>query len=82
MVPGQQPASVCRGHILCLACADMLSAPSQAWVFQPWVQKTIDKHLKMLAEAPKPTIGFHVRWGDKIEEDILFVSHLAGLGKH
>ncbi len=49
----------------------------QAWVFQPWVKAIIDKHLKELAEAPKPTIAFHVRWGDKIEEDILLVTHLA-----
>ena len=46
-------------------------------MFQPWVKAIIDKHLKELAEAPKPTIAFHVRWGDKIEEDILLVSHLA-----
>ena len=49
----------------------------QAWVFQPWVKAIVDKHLKELTEAPKPTIAFHVRWGDKIEEDILLVSHLA-----
>ena len=46
-------------------------------MFQPWVKAIIDKHLKELAEAPKPTIAFHVRWGDKIEEDILLVSQLA-----
>jgi len=39
------------------------------------VKDIIDKHLKALEDAPGPTIGFHVRWGDKIEEDILFVSH-------
>ena len=48
----------------------------QAWVFQPWVKDIIDKRLKELAEAPKPVIAFHVRWGDKIEEDILLVRHL------
>ena len=46
----------------------------QAWVFQPWVQEVLDKRLKQLADAKKPTMGFHIRWGDKIEEDILFVS--------
>ena len=50
----------------------------QAWVFQPWVKAIIEKRLKELAEAPKPVIGFHVRWGDKIEEDILLVRHLPG----
>ncbi|CAL8469658.1 g9199 [Coccomyxa elongata] len=45
---------------------------SQAWVFQPWVQSVIDGQLKALAAAEKPTMGFHIRWGDKIEEDILF----------
>ena len=39
------------------------------------MQAVIDKQLKDLAAAPGPTMGFHVRWGDKIEEDILFVSH-------
>jgi hypothetical protein len=41
------------------------------------VKAIIDKHLKELAEVPKPTIAFHVRWGDKIEEDILLVSQLV-----
>lgn len=44
-------------------------------MFQPWVQSVIDGQLKALAAAEKPTMGFHIRWGDKIEEDILFVSH-------
>ncbi len=54
----------------------MLTIHPQAWVFQPWVRDIIDKRLKELSEAPKPVIGFHVRWGDKIEEDILLVRHL------
>jgi len=57
----------------------LFSAYLQAWVFQPWVQSVIDKSLKALAEAKGPTMGFHIRWGDKIEEDILFVSPLPTL---
>jgi hypothetical protein len=41
------------------------------------VQSVIDKQLKELAAAVGPTMGFHIRWGDKIEEDILFVSILS-----
>ncbi len=51
----------------------------QAWTFQPWVKDIIDKRLKELSEAPKPVIAFHVRWGDKIEEDILLVRPHFGL---
>ena len=53
-----------------ITCAVHLA---KAWVFQPWVKQVVDKRLAELARAPKPTIGFHIRWGDKIEEDILFV---------
>jgi hypothetical protein len=49
----------------------------QAWVFQPWVKDVVDKRLRELEGAKKPTIGFHIRWGDKIEEDILFVRALS-----
>ena len=37
------------------------------------MKEVVDKRLAELARASKPTMGFHIRWGDKIEEDILFV---------
>ena len=35
--------------------------------------------MKELEEAPKPIIGFHIRWGDKLDEDILLVSYLPAI---
>ena len=48
--------------------------PLQLWRLQEWVQAKIDPRLAALADAPKPTIGFHIRGGDKGEEDVLRVS--------
>ncbi len=45
----------------------------QAWKYQPWVQKAIDKRLAKLADVAQPTIGFHVRGGDKLAEDKMLV---------
>ena len=45
----------------------------QAWKYQPWVQKAVDKRLSKLADVAQPTIGFHVRGGDKLAEDKMLV---------
>ena len=45
----------------------------QAWKYQPWVQEVVDKRLAKLAEVALPSIGFHVRGGDKLAEDKLLV---------
>ena len=45
----------------------------QAWKYQPWVQKAVDKRLAKLADVAQPTIGFHVRGGDKLAEDKMLV---------
>ncbi|CAL8469442.1 g8983 [Coccomyxa elongata] len=43
----------------------------KAWKYQPWVQEAIDKRLDKLADVTPPTIGFHVRGGDKLAEDTM-----------
>ena len=45
----------------------------QLWRFQGWVQRKVDVKLAALEQAAKPTIGFHIRGGDKGEEDVLRV---------
>jgi len=46
----------------------------QAWKYQPWVQEAVNKRLNKLADVVPPTIGFHVRGGDKLAEDKMLVS--------
>jgi hypothetical protein len=48
----------------------------QAWKYQPWVQEAIDKRLNRLYDVKAPTIGFHVRGGDKLAEDKMLVRSL------
>ena len=45
----------------------------QLWRPQEWVQARVDYKLRALASYPQPTIGFHIRGGDKGEEDVLRV---------
>ena len=45
----------------------------QLWRFQGWVREKVDAKLAALEQAAKPTIGFHIRGGDKGEEDVLRV---------
>ena len=45
----------------------------QAWKYQPWVQEAINKRLNKLADVAPPTVGFHVRGGDKLAEDKMLV---------
>lgn len=45
----------------------------QAWTFQPWVLEAVKKRLDKLADVAQPTIGFHVRGGDKLAEDKMLV---------
>lgn len=45
----------------------------QAWKYRPWVQEFIDQQLERLAEQKQPTIGFHIRGGDKVFEDKFMV---------
>ena len=42
-------------------------------MYQPWVQEAINKRLNKLADVTQPTIGFHVRGGDKLAEDKMLV---------
>lgn len=46
----------------------------QAWKYQPWVQEAINKRLNKLADVAPPTVGFHVRGGDKLAEDKMLVN--------
>eukprot|EP00884_Botryococcus_braunii_P015095 jgi/Botrbrau1/23587/Bobra.0141s0051.1 len=39
------------------------------WKLQPWVQFKVNAALKRANEQPRPTIGFHMRGGDKVSED-------------
>ena len=41
----------------------------QVWNLKPHVKLAVDPMLARLALAEKPTIGFHVRGGDKLQED-------------
>jgi hypothetical protein len=41
----------------------------QLWKFRPRVQQLVDKTLSRIRGLPPPTIGFHVRGGDKLNED-------------
>ena len=43
------------------------------WTFAPWVQDELDAVMEELAGMPKPTIGFHIRGGDKLSEDVQLV---------
>ena len=49
----------------------------QAWTYQPWVQEAINKRLNKLADVTQPTIGFHVRGGDKLAEDKMLVGRAS-----
>ena len=42
---------------------------SQVWEYKPGVQDAVDLVLAQLEHMQKPTIGFHVRGGDKLNED-------------
>ncbi|KAK9901330.1 hypothetical protein WJX75_007057 [Coccomyxa subellipsoidea] len=41
------------------------------WRPQEWVRARMDYKLRALATYPQPTMGFHIRGGDKGEEDVL-----------
>ncbi|EIE21583.1 hypothetical protein COCSUDRAFT_66957 [Coccomyxa subellipsoidea C-169] len=41
----------------------------KVWKYRPWVQEFIDQQLEKLAEQKHPTMGFHIRGGDKVFED-------------
>ena len=47
----------------------------QVWTFAPWVQDELDAVMEELASMPKPTMGFHIRGGDKLSEDVQLVRH-------
>jgi len=60
------------GSPACLLCdRDKMSvpAPRQVWNLKPHVRLAVDPMLARLELADKPTIGFHVRGGDKLQED-------------
>lgn len=68
-----QARSLCTSsilpHALPMAQAPELPAPLQVWRYRPMVQATIDKVVAQLSLEEKPTIGFHIRGGDKLIED-------------
>eukprot|EP00884_Botryococcus_braunii_P010355 jgi/Botrbrau1/19320/Bobra.0073s0052.1 len=39
------------------------------WNLQPWIQSRVDAAISQMMHLPRPTIGFHVRGGDKFDED-------------
>ncbi|CAL8463227.1 g2761 [Coccomyxa elongata] len=41
----------------------------QVWRLQPQFREEVDEALKVLKSYKKPTIAFHVRGGDKLNED-------------
>ena len=44
---------------------------AQVWNLRPHVKTVVEPLLEQLDLEPKPTIGFHIRGGDKLAEDIL-----------
>jgi hypothetical protein len=46
-----------------------LACECQVWNLKPHVRLAVDPMLARLELADKPTIGFHVRGGDKLQED-------------
>jgi len=47
--------------------------PLQVWKFTAWVQDELDHVLEELSQMPAPRMGFHIRGGDKISEDVQLV---------
>lgn len=45
----------------------------QVWKFSKWVQDELDPVLEELAQMPAPRMGFHIRGGDKLSEDVQLV---------
>ena len=44
---------------------------TQVWRLRPHVKTAVEPLLAQLDLEPKPTMGFHIRGGDKMAEDIL-----------
>ena len=65
-----------------LAMLIATECPLQAWMYQPWVQEAINKRLNKLADVTQPTIGFHVRGGDKLAEDKMLVGRFPPRQAH
>ena len=42
---------------------------AQVWRLRPHVKTAVEPILAQLDLEPKPTIGFHIRGGDKLAED-------------
>jgi hypothetical protein len=57
----------CRAGFRASPCS--VGAGRQVWVLRPWVALEVAPHLESLAAAAQPTIAFHVRSGDKLQED-------------
>lgn len=69
--------ALCTDSLQCVSSRHLVCL--QAWKYQPWVQEAIEKRLSKLADVHSPTIGFHVRGGDKLAEDKMLVSHRSQL---
>jgi len=50
-------------------CPCSVELGRQVWQLRPWVALEVAPHLESLAAAAQPTIAFHVRGGDKLQED-------------
>jgi hypothetical protein len=46
----------------------------QVWTFTDWVQAELDPVLEELSQMPAPRVGFHIRGGDKLSEDVQLVT--------
>ncbi|EIE21571.1 hypothetical protein COCSUDRAFT_56782 [Coccomyxa subellipsoidea C-169] len=46
------------------------AAAKKVWTFTKWVQDELDAVLEELAQMPAPRMGFHIRGGDKLSEDV------------
>ena len=42
---------------------------AQVWRLQAPLQADVDRNVRHLADLDPPTVGFHVRGGDKLQED-------------
>ena len=42
----------------------------QVWRLQAPLQAEVDKNVRHLKDLDPPTVGFHVRGGDKLQEDM------------
>jgi hypothetical protein len=54
----------------------------QVWKFSKWVEEELAPVLEELSQLPAPRIGFHIRGGDKLSEDVQLVSWCSPVVLH